>query len=88
MAEVFASGRIVDLILGFMVLEGLALAVYWRSTGRGISPGALFGILLPGALLLLALRAALSGEPWPWIAIWLGTALLAHLHDLRRRWRR
>jgi hypothetical protein len=41
--------------------------------------------LLPGALMLLALRAALLGLCWPWIALALAASFPAHLADLRRR---
>ncbi len=87
MAELFASGRVVDLVLGFMALEALALAVHRRRTGRGLGPAALAGLLLPGLLLLLALRAALAGAPWYWVAACLLASLPAHLADLRGRWR-
>ena len=40
--------------------------------------------LLPGALLLLGLRAALTGLAWPWIALPLALSFPAHLADLRR----
>ena len=36
MAQLVASGRIVDLIVGLMALEGLALAIHHYRTGRGI----------------------------------------------------
>jgi apolipoprotein N-acyltransferase len=44
--------------------------------------------LRAGAALLLALRAAITGAAWPWIAAWLAAAGLAHLADLRTRWSR
>ena len=44
--------------------------------------------LLAGAFLLLALRAALTAEPWTTVALWLAGALAAHLADVARRWRR
>ena len=53
-----------------------------------LAAGDLVGLLLAGAFLLLALRAALTGAPWPSIAIWLLAALIAHLADLVRRWRK
>ncbi|MFZ5558099.1 MAG: hypothetical protein ACOZDY_15495 [Pseudomonadota bacterium] len=87
MAELFAGGRIVDLILGLMVAEGLVLAIYRRRTGRGIALPDLAVNLLAGACLMLALRAALAGSGWVWAAAWLAAALLAHLADLGRRWR-
>jgi len=85
--EFFASGHAIDLILGLMVLETLALALYHWKTGRGIAPSDLLVNLLPGAFLLLALRSALVQAGWGWIPLCLTAALLAHLADLRRRWR-
>ncbi len=87
MSGFFADGTVVDLILVFMLLEGIVLAVYRRRTGRGIAFVDLVAMLLAGAFLLLALRAALAGAPWSRIAIWLLAALVAHLVDLARRWR-
>ena len=87
MGEFIASGRVVDLILGLMLLEGIFLTVHHRRTSRGIAPGDLVGILLAGGFLLLALRAALMGTSWFCIAGCLVGALLAHLFDLARRWR-
>ncbi len=88
MIEFFTSGHVVDVILGLMLLEGMALAVYHIKTGRGLTPVDLLGNLLAGTFLLLALRTALVQAWWGWIALCLTAALLAHLADLRRRWRR
>jgi len=41
--------------------------------------------LLPGALMLLALRAAVTGLAWPWIALALAASFPPHLADLARR---
>lgn len=41
--------------------------------------------LLPGALMMIALRGALTGSSWPWIALPLAIAFPVHLADLRRR---
>lgn len=41
--------------------------------------------LLPGALMMLALRAALTGATWPWIALPLAASFPLHLADLARR---
>jgi len=87
MGELFATGRIVDLILGLMVLEALVLIVFRRSAGHGIAPVDLVASLLAGAMLLLALRFALTGAGWLPVAACLAAALVAHLWDLRRRWR-
>ncbi len=77
--DLFASGRIVDAVLALTVLEGLLLL--WR--GRAD----LMATLLAGLALLAALRLALAGAAWPWLALALLAALAAHLADLARRWR-
>jgi len=87
MGEAIASGRIVDLILVLMAAEAVGLILYRRATGRGIAPLDLIVNLAAGACLLLAVRAALGGAGWGWIAASLAAALAAHLADLGRRWR-
>lgn len=87
MEALFADGRIVDLILGLTLLEAVGLVAYHRRTGRGVAPGELAGNLLSGVCLLLALRGALVGAWWGWVALGLTGSLVAHLADLRRRWR-
>jgi hypothetical protein len=86
MADLFATGRIVDLILGLMALEAAALAAFHRMTGRGVPLAQLLTNMAAGACLLLALRAALTGAGWAMIAGALAAALMAHLVDLRSRW--
>jgi hypothetical protein len=83
--ELFGSGRIVDLIVALMLLEGIALVAYRRRTGRGIAPLDWVWNLLAGYFLLLALRAALVHSDWGWIALCLALALAAHMADLWRR---
>jgi hypothetical protein len=86
-AELFATGRIVDLILGLVVLETIGLLAVRRRTGRGVSAADLLPNLLAGACLLLAVRAALTDAGWTTVAACLLAALGAHGADLRRRWR-
>ena len=85
--DLFATGRIVDLILVLVAVEGMALWLWHRRTGRGLPLPDLLGCLLPGACVFLALRLALVDTPWPWIALCLIAALAAHLADLARRLR-
>jgi hypothetical protein len=87
MAQLFASGRIIDLILLLLVVQTLALALWNQRTGRGIPPGELLGFLLAGACLMLALRTALTGGHWRMVALWLALAGVAQAFDLWRRWR-
>jgi hypothetical protein len=88
MSDLIASGRIVDVILALVAIEFAVLVAYRRITLRGIAALDMVFNLLAGACLLMALRSALSGSGWAWIAAWLFAALVAHLADLARRWRR
>lgn len=86
MADFVASGRVVDLVLGVLLLEGVVLSllhVRWR---MGVSPVRLWPMLGAGAGLLLALRAGVTGAAWYWVSAGLLLALCAHLCDLRGRW--
>ena len=84
MAEIFRSPHLIDVIVGFAILEGVWLAVARRRTVR---PIAIALMLLPGVLLMLALRAALADAAWPWVPAALAASLVAHMADLRERWR-
>ncbi|HEY1314668.1 MAG TPA: hypothetical protein VGE92_12360 [Steroidobacteraceae bacterium] len=86
MAELFATGRVIDGILGLMLMEFIGLVLLGRQSRRGLPASQLTFSLGAGAALLLALRAALLGASWPRIALWLLAALVAHLSDLRLRW--
>ncbi|HXW28869.1 MAG TPA: hypothetical protein VEK55_05840 [Xanthobacteraceae bacterium] len=88
MTTLFHSGVIVDVILMAIIAEAIVLIAYRSRTGRGILPLDLLVNLLAGAFLLMALRSALIGLPWKWTAAWLAAALVAHVVDLRQRWRR
>lgn len=87
MLERLADPRAIDLVLGFVVLEALVLWLAWRRSGRGLPPLEILACLLPGAFLMLAVRAALAGQGGPAIAGWLLAALCTHLGDLALRYR-
>ena len=87
MTELFATGRIIDLILVLVLLEVAALTAFRGLTGRGPRLSDLLPMLVSGALLLVAVRAALGDAWWGLIALPLLGALIAHLFDLRQRWR-
>jgi hypothetical protein len=76
----------IDLILLLIVAEALLLGCYHRVTGRGPALVDVLPNLLSGALLLLAVRLALTQAHWGWLALVLLLSLLTHLLDLRRRW--
>jgi hypothetical protein len=88
MVSLFASGRIVDIVLAITAIEAVILVIHHRRTGCGPAPKELLGYLLSGVCLMLALRAALVDAWWGWVALWLVAAFAAHLSDLRRRWPR
>ncbi len=74
------SGHAIDLILIVMLAEAVWLRLRHKV---GIIDIAL--ALLPGALILLGARAALTGAGWPMIALPLALSFPVHLADLRRR---
>lgn len=84
MQDLISSGRVVDLILLVIVLEYAVLLTLRRARWKRASVD-LFFALMPGAMLLLALRGALVGVEWQWIAGALGASFPFHLIDLARR---
>ncbi|MFP4061433.1 MAG: hypothetical protein ACOC26_05605 [Halochromatium sp.] len=88
MAELFASGTIVDLILVLVLLETALLALARHLGRRAPKLTTLLPNLAAGFLLLLSLRAAIADLGWGLIALPLGLALLAHILDLAGRWPR
>jgi hypothetical protein len=87
MAELFASGSLIDLILVLVAIETACLFLYWRSKHRGIAPIDLLPNLCAGGFLLLALRLSVGGAGWQLCCGSLAAAGLSHLVDLSRRWR-
>lgn len=87
MAEMFASGQLVDFILGLVVLEIAAFALYRRATGGGIPLADFLPNILAGAFLLLALRVQLAEGGWMPVSLCLASAGIAHVVDIGRRWR-
>ena len=83
----FASGRIVDIILVLMLVEGVALGLIYRQRGRGIPLAQAALNLAAGASLMLVAREALTGATWPVMAASLMLALFAHVLDLVQRWK-
>ncbi|HEU4408967.1 MAG TPA: hypothetical protein VFS43_27150 [Polyangiaceae bacterium] len=88
MKELFASGAPVDLALAVVGVEIVVLLAWRRRGGPGLRPLDLLGQLLAGAMLMLALRCALTGADYRWTATFFGASFPAHLFDLARRTRR
>ena len=86
MAEFYASGGVVLLILGGMVVEAVVLAVVWGRTGRGVAPRVLLPNLVAGGCLVGASGVALRGGWWGWVGALLLLGGVLHVMDLRGRW--
>lgn len=86
--SLIGSGRIVDIMVVFVVLEVLVLIMYWRRTGKGVATLPLLANVGAGGSLMLALGATLKGAAYPIIAAFLISSLIFHLSDLAIRWKR
>jgi len=82
LSELFASGRIVELILAVLVIEWLLMSFIYFYKGKGIAPLHFLIHALPGVFIFLALRAALHEQGWQMIGLFLGLSFIAHLADL------
>ncbi len=80
MLWLFGTGHAVDIVL---VVIGVELA--WLVTARGWPVTQATLRLAPGALMLLALRAALTGCDWRWVALPLVLSFPVHIADLAQR---
>ena len=87
-SSIISSGRIVDIMVLFVVVEVTALIVYWRRTGRGIPTIPLIANVGAGGSLMLALGATLKGLGVSIIALCLVASLVFHITDLALRWKR
>jgi hypothetical protein len=83
--HLLVSGALTDLALGVIVLEAFLLVVARHRLGVGLRPGDVLGQLLAGAMLLLALRSALTGGSYLWTLGFVSASFPAHLFDLARR---
>ncbi len=79
MEQFFADGYAVDVVLVVLGVEAIWLKL------RGNSWADIWPALLPAVLMMIALRAALTGMAWPFVSIPLALAFPVHLYDLRRR---
>jgi hypothetical protein len=87
MESLFASGRIADIALVVMAAEAVILYAVTALRRDVIRYRALLANLAAGACLVIAVRLALVGASWQWIAIALAASLLAHSTDLALRLR-
>ena len=85
MKDLLFSGKVVDLALAVIGVELVVLLVARQLRGAGLRPLDLIGQLLAGALLLLAVRCALTGADYRWTLALLAASFPAHAFDLVRR---
>jgi hypothetical protein len=78
----FVSGHAADVVLVVMAGE-----LFWLVTKNGWRVSDAACRLAPGALMVVALRSALTGLDWRWIALPLLLSFPVHLIDLRRSMR-
>ncbi|WP_298291609.1 hypothetical protein [Novosphingobium sp.] len=82
MEALFSSGHAADIVLAALLAEGVWLAY------RGWPLRTLITMLLPAALIVLGLRAALVGAAWPWISLPIALSFPVHLADVLARSRK
>ncbi|KEO90163.1 hypothetical protein EH31_08705 [Erythrobacter longus] len=79
MANFFESGHAADLVLAVLAAEAIWLKL------RGWTLGKIIGLVGPAVFIVLALRAALVGADWEWVAVLLALSFPLHLMDLKAR---
>ena len=75
----FGNGHAADLVLVVLALE----AIWLKSRGWGLVK--ILGLVGPAVFIVLALRAALVGAGWEWVAVLLALSFPMHLIDLAAR---
>ncbi len=84
LTAMFASGRIIDLILVVVAAEVAVLAAWPRLRGA-MTLWDVAGLVAPGVMLMLAVKSALVQDPHMKTAALLAAAFVFHLVDLARR---
>jgi len=79
MNALFSSGQAADIVLGELALESVWLA------RRGWGGRRIALALGPAVCIMLAVRAALVGAGWIWVALPLAASFPLHVLDLRER---
>ncbi len=85
--EFFAGTGLIDFVIAFTFVEGVALNLWNLRTGRGLRGSEVWMMLMPGMWLMLALRNVVTGQHWLITAVFLLAAGLGHVADLLWRQR-
>ena len=81
------GGGLIDTIIAITLIEVTILLLYHHQTKRGLMPRDYLLNVLSGLCLMLALRCALTGSVWYFMATFLMAAGLAHVADIAMRLR-
>lgn len=79
---------LITVVIGVTLLEGVALGLYRWRTGKGVAAKDFVANWMSGLCLMFALRSALTGTWWGWVALWLLASGLIHAGDVWSRWQR
>lgn len=84
MTELFRSGQVIDVILLVVVIEVALLMLLSELRGK-MKRLDVLSLVLPGVMLMLALRSVLQTSPEIETAALLAAAFVFHLWDISRR---
>ncbi len=79
---------LITIVIGFTLLEGVALWIYRWRTGKGVAARDFVANWVSGLCLMFALRSAVADAWWVWVALWLLASGVVHGADLWSRWQR
>ena len=79
--------QLIELVIALTALEGVALVLYHRATGRGPAWRDFLLNLISGLCLMLALHSAMTQSGWTVIALWLLASGIAHWAGLWQHWK-
>ena len=85
MEELVTSGWIAGIVLAALALEVTVVSVILWRRSRPLDMLSFVATILAGGSLVLALRSAILGAGWLFVAMYLAAALLAHAADLALR---
>lgn len=88
MESLFQSGQIIDLLIVLLAAECAVLVWVARRLRIGRPTRFALSVVVPGVFLMIAIRFALTDQPWPFVAAALAAAGVAHGIDLAGRLRR
>ena len=83
----FAGTGLVDFVIAVTFVEGMLLSLWNMRSGRGMPLRDVWTMLLPGMMLMLALRSVMLNQSALITALFLLAAGLNHGADLMRRLR-